>query len=313
MVTDDALGIAGRAGGVAEADGGPIRRPAARREGGIARGDEGLVVHLAQPPSRRPPPRGSSISITTMASADLPQRRLDDIGIFAVGDQDLRLAMLEAEGDAGGIEPGIEGVEHCADHGHAEMGLQHGRHIGRHDGDRVALPDAPAAQSRGQPAAALAELGIGEATVAMDDGGLLGIDHGRPLEQGDRRQRRIVGPVALEMLTIDVGRHSACSSPAGTPLALPGRGLYSPRPSHRTSSSISPCSSTSSRTPSVPGAMSASADWPVPSPCGRSRSWSSAGAPSSSIRACRPRAWSAAAISRPSSAGPNGRSGSTTR
>ena len=196
--------------------------------GRIARGDEGLVVHLAQPPPGAPAEGIVDIDHRD-ASADLPQRRLDDIGIFAVGDQDLRLAMLQAEGDAGGIEAGIEGVEHRARHGHAEMGLQHGRHIGRHDRHGVALPDAPAAEGRGQAAAALAELGIGEAPVAMDDGGLLGIDHGRSLEQGDRRHRRIIGPVALEMLTIDVGRHSACSSPPG-PLRPPGTGTIFPSP-----------------------------------------------------------------------------------
>ena len=54
MVADHALGIAGGAGGIAEADGGPFigQRLGAKR--GIARGDEGLVVHLAQPPSRTP-------------------------------------------------------------------------------------------------------------------------------------------------------------------------------------------------------------------------------------------------------------------
>jgi hypothetical protein len=63
-----------------------------------------------------------------------------------VGDQHLGFAVGQHEGDGFGVEAGVEGVEHGADHRHAEVGLEHGRHVGQHHGHRVALADATAGE-----------------------------------------------------------------------------------------------------------------------------------------------------------------------
>ena len=52
--------------------------------------------------------------------------------------------------DDGGIEPGVEGVEHGAGHGDAVMRFQHRRRVGEHDRDRVAALDAALCERRGQ-------------------------------------------------------------------------------------------------------------------------------------------------------------------
>ena len=46
--------------------------------------------------------------------------------------------MVEHEGDRGGIEAGIERVEHGAAHRHAVVAFEHRRRVGEHDRDRVA-------------------------------------------------------------------------------------------------------------------------------------------------------------------------------
>ena len=71
--------------------------------------------------------------------------------------------------------------------------------------------------------------------------------------------------------------------------------------------------STSSPTPSVPGASSASGGSSGRWPSGRSPAWRSPGAPSSSTPTCRARAWSGRPTWRSSSAAPSTRGASTTR
>src|SRR3546814_4814969 len=78
--------------------------------------------------------------------------------------------MIEDEGDGGGIEPGVDGVEHRAGGRHAEMRLELRRGIGGDDGDRIAAADAAPRQRRGEPAAAHVECGVIVTPVAVDDG-----------------------------------------------------------------------------------------------------------------------------------------------
>ena len=58
------------------------------------------------------------------------QRLFDDGGKFAVDDQHLGLGMVELKGDDGGIEAGVERMQHRPGHRHAEMRLQHRRRVG---------------------------------------------------------------------------------------------------------------------------------------------------------------------------------------
>ena len=78
------------------------------------------------------------------------QRLLDHLGKFAIGDEHLGLGMIEDEGEDGGVEPRVEGVEHGAGHRHAVMRLEHRRRIGEHDGNGVAALDAAPGERRGE-------------------------------------------------------------------------------------------------------------------------------------------------------------------
>ncbi len=105
--------------------------------------------------------------------------------------------MLEHEGDGFRVQAGVEGVEHGPGHGHAEVGLEHGGHIGQHGRHGIARLHAAADQGRGQPPAAGVGLGPGDGPVAMDDGRLARKDHGGALHEGQRRQRDMVGLVLV--------------------------------------------------------------------------------------------------------------------
>ena len=63
--------------------------------------------------------------------------------------------MRQHEGDGFGVEAGVQGIEHGPDHRHAEMAFEHGRRVGQHDGDGVALADATPLQGGGQLAGAV--------------------------------------------------------------------------------------------------------------------------------------------------------------
>ncbi len=98
MVIDDALRIAGGAGGVVERDRAAFvgrRRPGEVR---IARRDEVLVLDLAEPLARPGVERIVDVD-DERALLQLRQRRADLRGELAVGDQHLGLAVLEDVGD----------------------------------------------------------------------------------------------------------------------------------------------------------------------------------------------------------------------
>ena len=103
----------------------------------------------------------SSTSIDEAASLRERERALDGGRKLAVGDEDLRAAVLEHEGDRLGVQPRVERVQHRAGHRHAEMAFVHLRRVGEHDGDRVADADAALRERRGEPPAARVSLGPG--------------------------------------------------------------------------------------------------------------------------------------------------------
>ena len=73
---------------------------------------------------------------------------------LGIGQQDLRLAMLEEEGDRRRVEADVERVQHGAERGHGVVRFEQRRHVGRHHRDRIADTDAAPRQRRGEPAAA---------------------------------------------------------------------------------------------------------------------------------------------------------------
>ena len=127
---------------------------------GVAVGDEVLVVEIAEP---RPFDPALQVAIIDQKRLHLGlfQRLLEDGAELGVADQHLGAGMVEHEGDRVGIEAGVDGMEHGARHGHAVMRLEHGRGVGEHHRDGVALADAAGGERRGELAGARVEVGVG--------------------------------------------------------------------------------------------------------------------------------------------------------
>ena len=118
---------------------------------------------------------------------------LDHGGEFAVGDQHLRLAMLEDEGDGVGVEPDVERVQHRARHRHAEMRLEQLRRCWAPSPRRCRPCRCRAGERVGEPAAARDKgRGLAVAPLAMDHREPVGIDRGRRGPGSQRRQRHVI-------------------------------------------------------------------------------------------------------------------------
>ncbi|MNT56219.1 hypothetical protein D3C72_1935030 [compost metagenome] len=125
---------------------------------------------------------------------------------FAVGDQYLGFAVLQHEGDGLGVQAHVEGVEHRADHRHAEVRLQHLRDVRQHHRHRVALADTAPGQGRGQAPAAGIGLGPVAADGTVDDGRVVRIDGGSALDEAEGGEGDMVDGGWGEALIVD--RHA---------------------------------------------------------------------------------------------------------
>ncbi|MNZ77600.1 hypothetical protein D3C78_961480 [compost metagenome] len=201
MVVDDALGVAGGAGGVVEADRLPLVARSLPGEFRVALGQQGLVVEVADPVAF------AVLRVVDLDQQDRPAEHadggVDHLVEFAVGDQRLGLAVLQHEGDGLGVQAHVEGVEHRADHRHAEVRLEHGRDVRQHHRHRIALADAAAGQRRGQAPAALVGFAPGAADRAVDHGRALRVDAGGALEETERGEGNVVDRGGREALLID--------------------------------------------------------------------------------------------------------------
>src|SRR4051812_4611734 len=112
--------------------------------------------------------------------------------------------MLENEADGFGIKARVDGVQHRSQHRHAVMRLQQFGYIGSYHRDRIADTDAALCQRRGEPAAALIELAVSVAPVAMDHRYLIWVDFGRPLQKTERRERHEVGDIPVKFALEDI-------------------------------------------------------------------------------------------------------------
>ena len=210
MMIDHALGIAGGAGRVVERDRVPFVGGVGPFEIGIAAGDEALVIDRSQ---ARAAWRHRVVDVDHQRRlVEQSERGSDDRREFGVGDENLRLAVTQHEGDGLGVEPGVERVEHAAAHRHAEMRLDHLRRVRRHQRDRVAGAHSRLLQRRGEAARARVGLGPGVATRAVHHRKVLGIRVGRARDQRHRRQRRVIRRVALQVLLVGLAlRHRKAS------------------------------------------------------------------------------------------------------
>ena len=226
VVIDHALGIAGGARSVIERDGVPFvvrHRPGVV---GIALRDELLVFDGAQPLARAGVFRVVVVDHQRLRLAE-GERLLHHLGEFAVGDHHLGLGVIEREGDDRRVEPGVERVEHALRHRHAVMAFQHRRRVGEHHRDGVAALDAALGQRRGEPPRARIELGVIAPQRPVDDGGVAGKHGRRALEKAERRQRLVIGRIAVEIGVVGRFRHWVVSPSAST--LAKGRSACQPR------------------------------------------------------------------------------------
>ena len=197
MVVDDALRVAGGAGGVIQRDGVPLVVRQAPGEIGIAFVEEGFVILFTET-------LGTRIvgidDVDDQRLRPLEQRQggLDGLQKLRIGDQHLGFAVRQHEGDGLGIEAGVQRIEHGADHRHAEMALEHRRRVGQHDGDGVALADAATLQCGSKLATTVIAFLPRILPIPLNDGNTLGVDECRPLYEAQRGKRNIIGRILIQ-------------------------------------------------------------------------------------------------------------------
>ena len=154
VAVDRALGIAGGARGVEQADRVPFVLGARIRR--IRGSPAAMKLSYSTPPKRGAPAvSASAMSITigrlAAAAARAPARWWRETR----GRRGSSLASpcSRQKAISGGIEADVDGVEHGTDHRHGVVRLQHGRHVGGQDRHRVAALDAGLGE-RAAPAAA---------------------------------------------------------------------------------------------------------------------------------------------------------------
>ena len=208
VVVDDALRVAGGTRRIVERDRRPFvigQRPVEIR---VAPRNEGLIVQGAERLAT-----GVGLAVVDVDDQDIPaiglQGAFDGGGKFQVGDQRLGFGMAQDKADGFRVEPRVDGVDNRAHHGNAEGSFIDFRRVRRDHSYRVAGLDAGLDQGRSQPPAALIGLRPGVAALAVDNRRMAGIDGCRPLDKSQRRQRRVIGGIGVEVGLVGApGRHA---------------------------------------------------------------------------------------------------------
>ncbi len=211
VVVDDAFGPARRPRGVAQRD----RLPLIRRLGPLIprrRTRKQRLVVLFPQPVPRPVVLGIVDVDDQRARLAQPQCLGYHRGEFPVGDQYPGLGVIEDVGDRRGVQPGVDRVQHRAGHRDPEVRLDHLRGIRRDHRHRVPTGHAPRRQRRGEPLAPLACLRPGEPPPAVDHGQPVRIDVRGPVQEHQRRQRRVVRRIRLQPHQIDVTHSPSATS-----------------------------------------------------------------------------------------------------
>ena len=200
---NDPLGIARGSRSVVERDGVPFIP--GHQPGELRRGtrQETLVIAPAQKIAAPSPFR--VIDIDDDQRRTIKRDRLSrGLREFAVGDQNLRLAMAQDKGDRLGIEARIDRVEDAACERHTEMSLKEFRRVGGKNRNRIARGDTRPAQRGRKPTAARIGFRPSAPNSAMDDRGPIGPDAGRTFEKGQGGQRRVICRVAFQVAQVGV-------------------------------------------------------------------------------------------------------------
>jgi hypothetical protein len=196
VVIDHALRIAGGAGRVVERDRAAFIGDRAPGKVRIAAGDELFILDPAEALAR--PAIERIVDVDHQWRFLQPRERRADLGgVFAIGDQHLRLAVLEDIADGRGIEPRVDGVKHRAEHRHAEMHLEHRRHVRQHRRYRLARTHMVRQRGR-KPCDPFAQRPVAQPQVAVYDRKALRMDRGGSRQEGNRRQRREIRRVGLQ-------------------------------------------------------------------------------------------------------------------
>ena len=203
VVVDDAFGLARRPRGVVQRD----RLPLIRRLGPLKprrRTRKQRLVVLVPQPVPRPVVLGIVDVDHQGARLAQPQCLGYRGGEFPVGDQYPGLGVIKDVSDRRGVQPGVDRVQHRAGHRDPEVRLHHLRGIRRDHRHRIPAAHAPRRQRRGKPLAPLPRLRPGEPPPAVHDGQPVGIDVRAPVQEHQRRQRRVVRRIRLQPRQVDV-------------------------------------------------------------------------------------------------------------
>ncbi len=193
---NDTFWIAGRARRVVQRDCVPFVGGRSPRVISIAFGEKRFVVEDADPFAGTVVDRVIDIDDQQLA-IDLRQCGLDRRRKLAIGDQDLRLAVVELKRDRGRIKSSVQRIQHRSGHRNAKVRLDHWRRVGQHHRNRIAAPDAALRERGRKLAAAAIQLRPRQSqcilSAAMNDGRQRRKHGRRALQKWQRRQRRKVG------------------------------------------------------------------------------------------------------------------------
>ncbi len=192
---EHALGIAGRARGVAERRGGALveLRPVERAR---LVGDQLLVAQQVRDLGRGRHVGAVGHDHDVLHRLEMGPHALDDRQQVEVDEQDLVLGVVGDVGDMLGCEPRIEGVQHRADAGNAEIELEMAVGVPGDGADPVAELDAQALQRLGYllgaPGRILVAVAVDRALDGARDDLDLGIVGGSEIDDLRDQQRAVL-------------------------------------------------------------------------------------------------------------------------
>ena len=200
-----AFGIAGRARRVVQRDRFPFVGRPDSLERRVPAGQQRLVVHHADR-SRAGSNRVVDVDqqrgmLQALDGTSCERRKL------AVHEHDLGFAVAQDEGDALGVEPTVDCIQHRTRKRHAKVCLQHRRGIGRNDRHGIPTLYATRDQRRSQPQASVSRLRPRLAELAMDKRNAIGVDISTSIEESEGTERYMVRGCAIESARVGCLAH----------------------------------------------------------------------------------------------------------
>ena len=192
VVIDDALRIARGAGGIVERDRLPFVGGQFPFVIGIALGQQAFVIGLAQGDVLVRGFRIDDIDDRDVLAPGHGEGGLHRRREFRVGQQNLGLAVVQAEGDGFGVQAHVQGIDDGAQHWHGEGRFVHFRRVGAHDGDGLQPLHSALFQRRGEPSGPRIGLHPGEAFGAVNDRDMVRIGPRRALQERIGGEGRVV-------------------------------------------------------------------------------------------------------------------------